>query len=217
MAACDTSRLSLDLTCPFDALADRGAAPGPLRAHSPTVCVRISGETRNSHRYGWEPRCTLPTEFNARGVIKVGMTRHRSTTALVRLVRELRSISKEIEPELHLVSQAARDEWKSRQYTWPSDSELREGATAFTEDQLEAISAKVRRFRNIVHSLAPKASPIERVHSIDDEAPTFRDLPTTATSSLAHFGPRRAARRGRRAPPKQETPPQTTPQTALLS
>ena len=209
------SRPSLDLTYPLYALADRGAAPLALSAHIPLpVCVRFSGETRNSHGYRWAPRVYPANEVQCAWGVKVGtMTRHRLTTAIVRLVRELRSISEEIEPELHLVSQAARDEWTSLQSTWPSDSDLREGATALTEDQLEAISAKVRRFRNIVHSLAPKVSTLEQVHSSDDVAPTFRDLPTTATSSLAHLGPRCAARRGRR----RALPKPVTPQTALPS
>lgn len=73
------------------------------------------------------------------------------------LVLALRRLSSEIEPGLHLVSQAARDEWESVQGSWPSDGLLRDGTTGLTEGQLEAIEAKVRRFRDIVHGLADGA------------------------------------------------------------
>ena len=124
--------------------------------------------------------------------------RHRVTARLEQLVRALRRISEEIEPELHLVSQEARDEWRALQFTWLSDEQLREGTTGFTEDQLEAISAKVHRFRNIVQSLAPKASTLRPIRSSDDGAPTVNELFASDTSSApAHFGLRRAARRSR--------------------
>jgi hypothetical protein len=143
------------------------------------------------------------------------MMRNRVTARIERLVRALRMMSDEIEPELHLVSQAARDEWRSLQCTWPSDSELREGAIGLTEDQVEAISAKVRRFRTIVHSLAPTLSALRPVRSIDDEAPTLGELFAIDTQSPpARFGPRRAMRRAVDATlPK----PATTCQTAVLT
>jgi hypothetical protein len=70
------------------------------------------------------------------------------------LVHALRALSHEIEPQIQLVSQAARDEWRALQAVWPSDEELREGTTALTEGELQAIEVKVRRFREIVKSLA---------------------------------------------------------------
>jgi hypothetical protein len=71
-----------------------------------------------------------------------------------RLVLTLREMSQEIEPQLHVISQMARDEWRSLQGTWPSDRQLREGATGLTEERLETIVAKARRFKEIVHALA---------------------------------------------------------------
>jgi hypothetical protein len=76
------------------------------------------------------------------------------TARMERLVLALREMSQEIEPELHVVSQLARDEWRSLQGTWPSESQLREGTTRFTEEELETIAAKAQRFRDIVHGLA---------------------------------------------------------------
>lgn len=79
--------------------------------------------------------------------------RHTVTAKMERLVRALRAISHEIEPQVQLVSQAARDEWNALQAVWPSDDELRQGTTALTEGELEAIEVKVRRFQEIVQSL----------------------------------------------------------------
>jgi hypothetical protein len=73
-----------------------------------------------------------------------------------RLVLTLREMSQEIEPELHAISQMARDEWRSLQGTWPSDRQLREGAAGLTEERLEAIVTKTRRFKEIVHALASR-------------------------------------------------------------
>jgi hypothetical protein len=75
------------------------------------------------------------------------------TTRTDRLVLALQGMSDEIEPKLHLVSHEARDEWRSVQGTWLSDSQLRRGGVGLTEGQLEAIEAKVRRFRDIVRGL----------------------------------------------------------------
>ena len=80
--------------------------------------------------------------------------RHAVTPKVERVVRDLRAISREIEPQMHLVSQAARDEWTAVQAAWPSDEDLRQGTTALTEDELEDLEIKVRRFRGIVQSLS---------------------------------------------------------------
>jgi hypothetical protein len=100
--------------------------------------------------------------------------RHAVTTKVEGLVRALRAMSDEIEPQVRFVSKAARDEWSALQAAWPSDEDLREGTTVLTEGELEAIEVKVRRFRQIVQSLGP-------------------------TVALGSTGPRRAARRARRA------------------
>lgn len=73
-----------------------------------------------------------------------------------RLMLTLREMSQEIEPELHAISQMARDEWRSLQSTLPSDGQLRDGATGLTEERLETIVAKARRFKEIVHALASR-------------------------------------------------------------
>jgi hypothetical protein len=101
--------------------------------------------------------------------------RHTATAKMKGLVRTLRAISLEIEPQVQLVSQAARDEWSAPQAVWPSDEELREGTTALAEGELEAIEVKVRRFREIVQGLG-------------------------STVALRTTGLRRAAVRARRVP-----------------
>jgi hypothetical protein len=89
------------------------------------------------------------------------------TATMERLVSTLREVSEEIEPELHAVSQMARDEWRSLQGTWLSEGQLREGTTGVTEEQLEAIAAKARRFKDIVHDLASSRPSDVQPHSLD--------------------------------------------------
>jgi hypothetical protein len=109
--------------------------------------------------------------------------RHTVTAEVEQLVRALRAISYEIEPQVQLVSEAARDEWRSLQAAWPSDQELREGTIALTEDQLEVMEVKALRFRQIVQRLG-------------------------STLALHTTGPRRGAVRARRAPwPRSEQGP----------
>jgi hypothetical protein len=98
------------------------------------------------------------------------------TTKTERLVLALRRMSEEIEPKLHLVSHEALDEWRSVQGKWPSDGQLRDGAIGLTEGQLEAIEAKVRRFRDIVRALASTLSEAVPLPSIDGEGSTSAEL-----------------------------------------
>jgi hypothetical protein len=88
--------------------------------------------------------------------------KHRVTPALERRVRELRNMGEEIEPELHLVSVDARREWNALQASWPSDSELREGAIALSEERLTTIEAKARRFRDIIRAKRVDDTAAER-------------------------------------------------------
>jgi hypothetical protein len=100
------------------------------------------------------------------------MAKYRMTAAMESLVRGLRRLSEEIEPKLHLVSQAARSEWNALQNSWPSDDELREGATVFTEHELKASESKVRRFSDILHGFEhgfePKVSERPALRPLDD-------------------------------------------------
>jgi hypothetical protein len=74
------------------------------------------------------------------------------------LARTLARIGEEIEPELYLVSQAARDEWRTLQNRWRPDGAGEKGEPGLTDEEIEALEAKARRFRDIVHALAPKAT-----------------------------------------------------------
>jgi hypothetical protein len=79
------------------------------------------------------------------------------------LILSLEEMSQEIESELHVVSHVARHEWRSFQSNWSPESQLREATTRLTEAQLEAVVAKVRRFKDIVHGLAStKEEPDDR-------------------------------------------------------
>jgi hypothetical protein len=103
-----------------------------------------------------------------------------------RLVLTLREMSQEIEPELHVVSQMARDEWRSLQGTWPSERQLREGTKGFTEEQLEAILVKAQRFKDIVHGLASREAggphvPLESIHLTPSTRPDEEEATTSET------------------------------------
>jgi hypothetical protein len=71
------------------------------------------------------------------------------------LRRKLAGIGEEIEPALYVVSQAARDEWRTLQHRWQPDGGGQEAAS-LTEEDIQALEAKIRRFRDIVRSLVPK-------------------------------------------------------------
>jgi hypothetical protein len=53
-------------------------------------------------------------------------------------------------PCLGRASAAARDEWALQRAVWPSDDDLRRGTIDFTDEDLEALRAKVRRFAEIL-------------------------------------------------------------------
>ena len=100
------------------------------------------------------------------------------STSAEGLARTLARIGEEIEPELYLVSQAARDEWRTLQSRWRPDGagEKVEASPTLTEEEIEALEAKVRRFRDIVHSLAPKTTDDRSRPSTDTVPPRPRSL-----------------------------------------
>jgi hypothetical protein len=79
------------------------------------------------------------------------------STCAEELARTLARIGEEVEPALHLVSQAARDEWRALQNRWQPDGGGEE-LVSLTEEEIQAVEAKARRFRDIVCSLVPKVS-----------------------------------------------------------
>lgn len=85
------------------------------------------------------------------------------------LMSTLRTLGEEIEPHLHLVSDAARDEWRSFVSRWRSDGQLRDGGLSLAGEGLRATEAKVRRFRDIVHALAHQTRSPGPIHPV---APT---------------------------------------------
>jgi hypothetical protein len=91
------------------------------------------------------------------------------TARVERFVRTLKELSQAVEPKLHLISPTARHEWRAFQGAWLADGELRQGATELTEDQLEALMVKARRFTDIVHGLAPNGDSAPPERALDDE------------------------------------------------
>jgi hypothetical protein len=80
------------------------------------------------------------------------------STSAAGLARTLARIGEEVEPELYLVSQAARDEWRSLQSRWRLGGDRERVEPALMDEEIEALEAKARRFRDIVRALAEKAT-----------------------------------------------------------
>ena len=80
--------------------------------------------------------------------------RYKATHRTSELMRALLKLAAEIEDDLHLVSEAARDEWKDFRSSWPSDDELRQGLMRVSDAELEWTTAKVLRLRDIIRASA---------------------------------------------------------------
>jgi hypothetical protein len=81
--------------------------------------------------------------------------RHRATPRTRDIVGELRLLSALVEPYLRFASPAACREWMMLQALWPSDDDLHAGTTPLSDSDLQSMLAKVRRFMEILCSLAP--------------------------------------------------------------
>ena len=105
----------------------------------------------------------------ARVVLKVRLGSDRACAE--GLARTLARIGEEIEPELYLVSQAARDEWRALQSRWRPDGGGEKVEPSLTDEEIEALESKARRFRDIVRALAPKVTRDRARPSTDAATP----------------------------------------------
>jgi hypothetical protein len=80
--------------------------------------------------------------------------RHKLTPRTLRIVEELQSLATRAEGQLHHASEAARAEWNAFRMSWPSEHELRQGVLGVSDDALEMMVGKVRRFHDILCELA---------------------------------------------------------------
>jgi hypothetical protein len=85
--------------------------------------------------------------------------RHRVTPRTREILRGLPGLTVEVERDLHLASLEARNEWDSFQVRWPSVEDLAQGTMALSDDELEAMKAKVGRFRDILRGFATALVP----------------------------------------------------------
>jgi hypothetical protein len=67
-----------------------------------------------------------------------------------RTLEVLEGLREDARDLLHLASPAAREEWLKVESRFPSPEELREGYIALSQEELDEIQAKVRRFRDIL-------------------------------------------------------------------
>jgi hypothetical protein len=75
------------------------------------------------------------------------------------LVKALDGLAREIDLA-ELVSGAslgAREEWDALRRQWPSAEQIRAGAVAFSDDELELMVGKVRRFKSILEGFRAAA------------------------------------------------------------
>jgi len=94
----------------------------------------------------------------------------RNTPRTESLVRELRALARQIDGNvLAIASPSARAEWKSLRKRWPSDASVRAGTVDVSDEELEVMAAKVRRFQKILEACAALPMAIA-----DDGAETVR-------------------------------------------
>lgn len=81
---------------------------------------------------------------------------HKATAQTENLVSELGALARQIDAgPISSASDAARDEWVALRGQWPSPHEVRAGAIALSDAELALMVAKVRRFKEILQTLAP--------------------------------------------------------------
>jgi hypothetical protein len=78
---------------------------------------------------------------------------YQVTDRTCEILQDLHRLAAEQGRYLLLASSSAQLEWKEFQLGWPSDIELAQGTIALSEEHLEAITAKVRRFGEILRGL----------------------------------------------------------------
>ena len=76
--------------------------------------------------------------------------RHRITEQGKRSLRALRVLTEEIPSLLDLASPAAREEWGKLESRLPSSKEIEDGFIEFSDETLDEILSKMRRFRDIL-------------------------------------------------------------------
>ncbi|HVZ72901.1 MAG TPA: hypothetical protein VHJ20_11045 [Polyangia bacterium] len=85
---------------------------------------------------------------------------NKVTPRTVILVKELGSLAEQIDDDLLSgASVYARDEWEALRGRWPSASQIAAGAVDLSDDELEVMIGKVRRFRAILEGFRRHALP----------------------------------------------------------
>ena len=87
--------------------------------------------------------------------------RYTVTERTEKLVADLASLAAAADNRLNLASAAAQKEWEAVRFQWPSEVDLRTGAVALSDEELERMRAKVMRFVRILES-AGSAALLER-------------------------------------------------------
>lgn len=87
------------------------------------------------------------------------MPRHKTTARTASLVQKLGELAREVDDSLlQAASVAARSEWNVLCETWPSACDVRAGVIGLSDDELDAMIAKVFRFKSILARLKSRAA-----------------------------------------------------------
>jgi hypothetical protein len=77
------------------------------------------------------------------------------TPRTVRIVDELHGLATQVQQHLHHASLAARQEWQVFHPSLPSKDELGHGSLTVSDDDLETMVGKLRRFNDILGGFTP--------------------------------------------------------------
>lgn len=85
--------------------------------------------------------------------------RHKVTPRTVRIIEELHGLATQVQQHLHRASLAARQEWHAFHPSLPSKDEVDKGNLTVSDDDLETMVGKVRRFNDILGGVTALGSP----------------------------------------------------------
>jgi hypothetical protein len=95
---------------------------------------------------------------------------YQVTERTCEILQDLHRLAAEQGRYLHLASSSAQLEWKEFQLRWPSEIELAQGTIALSEEHLEAITAKVRRFGEILRGLTVRYPARAKSRNVSQQA-----------------------------------------------
>jgi hypothetical protein len=120
--------------------------------------------------------------------------RHKTTARTESLVQKLGELACEVDDSLlQAASVDARSEWNVLCETWPSAGEVRAGVIGLSDDDLDAMIAKVFRFKAILTGLKRRAAVPAPAVAATFAGASSNGLTNVRPASLARSSQRGAA------------------------